>query len=453
MKNFKLKSIILTTAIIATSSLSAALPTAETNYINDLLGDRATGLGGAYTAVSDDPSGAFYNPAGLAFAFDNQISLSVNSYKVKKITIDKAIGSEKPYVQDLSSFYPSFFGVVSTIGDIKIAITFANINNELLDQDDFYTGVNETIGLANTSGTVLYEQLPAEYTINYNITDNTILGGLSAAAFLMKNLTAGLSVNFLKRRKQEIFHQVVGFPSLSTTLKDHYNTGRPVAQQLSGTEQFFQQQVYHNTIDSYGVTGRYGMQFMPSSSFAIGASVSGGVILSYKVQKQDYTRTNNIGGDYSNLTRSRSETTYDSAKLPIEGRLGVAYFPSKSTLVSADVIAHAGDQNYMVKTESLTLNGALGVEHYVTPTFPVSLGLFTNFANTPELSASKENQYPHVDLYGVSTAMSWQTRNSAVTLSGFYQFGSGKAQVRNEKVLQDIDVSMYQISLTGSAKY
>ena len=63
----------------------AGLDTTDYNYINDLIGDRATGLGGAYCAISDDPSGAYYNPAGLVFTYENQISLSVNSYKSKKL--------------------------------------------------------------------------------------------------------------------------------------------------------------------------------------------------------------------------------------------------------------------------------------------------------------------------------------------------------------------------------
>ena len=37
----------------------------EGRYQDYALGARALGLGGAYTAISDDPSGVFYNPAGL----------------------------------------------------------------------------------------------------------------------------------------------------------------------------------------------------------------------------------------------------------------------------------------------------------------------------------------------------------------------------------------------------
>ena len=38
-------------------------------------GARALALGGAYTAISDDPSGLYYNPAGLASINGRQLLL------------------------------------------------------------------------------------------------------------------------------------------------------------------------------------------------------------------------------------------------------------------------------------------------------------------------------------------------------------------------------------------
>ena len=38
----------------------------DNHYQNFLVGERAASIGGAYTALSDDASGAYYNPAGLA---------------------------------------------------------------------------------------------------------------------------------------------------------------------------------------------------------------------------------------------------------------------------------------------------------------------------------------------------------------------------------------------------
>lgn len=61
----------------------------EFHYRNFLPGDRAGSMGGAYTAISDDPSGAFYNPAGLAIG--NKLSINVNAFHL----------SEKSYLKVL----------------------------------------------------------------------------------------------------------------------------------------------------------------------------------------------------------------------------------------------------------------------------------------------------------------------------------------------------------------
>ncbi|MDZ4122342.1 MAG: hypothetical protein U1C33_07955, partial [Candidatus Cloacimonadaceae bacterium] len=39
------------------------------------VGSRATAMGGAFRAVSDDASAMFWNPAGLAFMDENSITL------------------------------------------------------------------------------------------------------------------------------------------------------------------------------------------------------------------------------------------------------------------------------------------------------------------------------------------------------------------------------------------
>ncbi|MDH5258366.1 MAG: hypothetical protein OEX07_10165, partial [Gammaproteobacteria bacterium] len=38
------------------------------HYNNVLIGNRASGMAGAYVAVSDDPSGLYYNPSGIVYS-------------------------------------------------------------------------------------------------------------------------------------------------------------------------------------------------------------------------------------------------------------------------------------------------------------------------------------------------------------------------------------------------
>lgn len=56
-------------------------------YIKFLPGDRASGIGGAYTAVSDDPSGSFYNPASFCHKLQDKVFLR-NPERFKKFMKD-----------------------------------------------------------------------------------------------------------------------------------------------------------------------------------------------------------------------------------------------------------------------------------------------------------------------------------------------------------------------------
>ncbi|MES0491702.1 MAG: hypothetical protein ABUK01_17025 [Leptospirales bacterium] len=402
-------------------NLLAGLASANYNYINDLVGDRAMGLGGAYAAMSDDPSGAYYNPAGLAFAFDNQISLSVNTYKGKNIVYKNAVWSNNDYNQNISAFYPSFFGVVQTIGKAKFALVFININNEILDQDDRYNNIK----IPETGPT---RDVIADTYINYNNTDNTFLFGLSTGFFLNKKTSLGFSLFALSRKREQIFNQmnvIVDDPAAVYTAGDIYITNK------YRTDKFF------------GMLGKFGIQWMPMNKIAFGLTVGGGGFFSHYNQTQ--TLQNGV------ITSSKGYVS--GSALPVEVRAGVAYFPSNKFLITADVIGDFGTTYYDTEVKN-TINGALGAEYYITDIMPVRLGLFTNFANTPEIVNSKTGQDMHVDLYGVSTSISLQSRNSSITLSGFYQYGIGKTQIGTDiNKTETTTVQNYQIALTGTAKY
>jgi uncharacterized membrane protein YecN with MAPEG domain len=59
--------------------LTAGVTADEYHFVNTFVGDRAAGMGGAYTAIADGPEGMYYNPAGLAFAPTNYVSVSTNA--------------------------------------------------------------------------------------------------------------------------------------------------------------------------------------------------------------------------------------------------------------------------------------------------------------------------------------------------------------------------------------
>jgi len=64
----------------------------DLHYNNILVGDRAAGMGGAYTAVADDPSGLYYNPAGIVFAPGRSFSASVNAFQYSQKEYKDVLG-------------------------------------------------------------------------------------------------------------------------------------------------------------------------------------------------------------------------------------------------------------------------------------------------------------------------------------------------------------------------
>lgn len=430
-------------SIACITPVFAGLTSANNNYINDFIGDRALGLGGAFTAISDDPSGSYYNPAGLAFAYDNQISLSVNTYKTKKLKFDNAIGGTNAYNQKLSSFYPSFFGLVQSVGSLKIAFTVVNINSENLDQDDHY--YNMTFYSNGTPLTV-------DYHVNFNNTDITTMAGPSVGAFLTKNITIGGTIYGLRREQQQIFNEVI------RVIKDPTG-GLPA--------ETYQQTNNYTTDTSYGLYGRAGVQWMPTNVYSLGFSLAGGTFFSFNRAQQNFSVLNPSTFDKTGFKTSESDLSGNTG-IPIEARLGFAWLPSKKFMLSTDLIGDYAwsNRNYSTRVKKFTPNIAVGAEYYLTNALPVRFGVFTNFASTDAVDESKTQDASksltgdetHVNLYGMSLSFSWQTKGSSVTLGGFYQTGKGKSQIRtsdsNQKFdTQDVSISMMQFSLTGSAKY
>jgi len=64
-------------AVILVSATAAA---DDTHYQDFIVGSRAVGLGGAFCAIGDDPSGLYYNPAGIAEIRHTTLQISASLY-------------------------------------------------------------------------------------------------------------------------------------------------------------------------------------------------------------------------------------------------------------------------------------------------------------------------------------------------------------------------------------
>src|SRR5215475_4137880 len=89
----------------------------DANFRPYIVGSRAAGMGGAFTALADDGSGPYYNPGGLAFVRRSQVALSASVYGVISGSNADALGDGHDYTFRDLNIFPVSTSVVWKFGE------------------------------------------------------------------------------------------------------------------------------------------------------------------------------------------------------------------------------------------------------------------------------------------------------------------------------------------------
>ncbi len=395
------------------------------HYINTLVGSRASGLAGAYTAVSEDPEGCFYNPAGIAFAAHNSLSASVNAFSWSKKTYKGALtsvdGSKHDWEQESFSLLPNFFGIVRKFGPGMLGISYAVPDSIQRRQKQTFNNI-----------TSLYDPNNMEtYKLNIDDLDKTYLFGPSYAYPFSDSLSVGATLYVYYRDREVIRNHYIKFDN-----GEHYISN------------------YYETKTEWGCRPSIGAIWEPLDKLAIGLSLSKIYVTSSDYETQTISRnTAEPGGpasgdtDYIELSTSSSS---DKDEFPLSTSLGVAYFASPKLLFSGDIKYYD-----KVSEKEATYNLALGAEYYFTEALAGRAGLFTDNANTPDVdSGGSANQPEHVDIYGASLSLSLFHKMSSITLGASYGWGKGDAQIiAGSNATQDAEIRNLTVYVAASYSY
>ena len=407
------------------------------HYTNLLIGDRASGMGGAYTAVADDATGLYYNPAGAAYATGRSISASVNAYYSTEKVYKNVIGGND-WVRESSSLLPNYFGVVQPAGKFKVGISYAVPDSIMEDQDQSFTDINfgPTLQQYNPGAKI------ATYIINFNNESSSLNFGPSIAVELSESLSTGLTLYYYERTSQWILNQ-----EIKTNLGGY-----------EWTNNYFE-------IEEWGIRPVLGFMWAPVDTVSVGLSVSNIVIQGSNTKIQYSYRRENIafpdpstGNVISNvISMPDAPSSYgEKRKYPYQIGLGLAWFPSQSLLVSADINHYTAVHYTVVRDydfEAVT-NFSLGAEYYLAKAWAMRAGFFTDFANTQKISKNDIDQDEHIDLYGATLSLSHFTRNTSVTLGAGYTYGEGDAQiVGGINQVQDVTSEGLMLFLSSSFSY
>lgn len=400
-------------ALLALFSYPATSGADEFHYNNILIGDRASGMGGAYTAVSDDPGGMYYNPAGIAYSTGKNLSASVNAYSVTNRTY-KGVINGQDWTRTSSTLLPNFFGIIQPVGKLKLGFSYAVPDSNQEDQDqrfDFSGTGNSTV-------------------INFNNKNDTNLFGPSAALQVSDSLSVGATLYVHKRNTEAILNA------------SNVNAAGVIDQWSNG----------YVESDEWGLKPVVGVMWSPMDKLSLGLTLSKTVVLTSEILRQTTS--------YEAATPSTSRTyvEYDfKRKYPYQVTAGVAFFPDSSLLISGDLSYYSAfDYTWVdgLNKREAVINGALGAEYYVNKNWAVRGGLFTDFANTPKVVEGGIDQKEHIDMYGGSLTVSHFTKNTSISCGGSYKFGSGKSQVLGgNSAIQDANSNSWTIFVSSSYSY
>ena len=73
------------------------------------VGAEAASLGGAYSAISEDASGIYYNPAGIAFSKKQGVSPTASSLENNKTVYENGLGDQNLRTTS-GGFHSNFIG-------------------------------------------------------------------------------------------------------------------------------------------------------------------------------------------------------------------------------------------------------------------------------------------------------------------------------------------------------
>lgn len=365
---------------------------AYANYNNVLLGERAAGLGGAYTALAGDPAATpFYNPATTILQEGSSFSGAVSVYNKYETTI----GTPGDFANSPTRINRGFFRAIpASSGTILNFKTYA-VGLSILSPDyDFYNG--EVQGDTSAKSTL-------------NFIDQSLWVGGTFSTRLSDLDSVGLSLYYTARTYQRSVDDHLATPGSATITTEEKNLTSNNLVAILG---------YHRRL---GHLWSVGVSYRPPSVQIAGEGT--------------YYKSTTVASPYS-TSEIYHGSTRAVTRIPEKISLGIAREIVGVRTLSFDVSFY-GATTYQDFPEAPDAtddlhhheiaNFALGYEQFIRPWLAVRAGLFTNLSSADSPSAAKGlRELDQLNLYGWSANLCIRSHEQTTfTFGGYYEGGSG----------------------------
>jgi len=390
----------------------------DARYQDYPIGTRAMALGGAFVALSDDPSGLFYNPAGICDTRRINVSVSASLYGIERQSTTGRIniGASTFSIAGLTELnvIPGEAGMIKGVGT--------------LDERgaSFAYGFDVSVPSFRSYRTDASDPFP----VHTRTTDRTFIVAAGAAARFNEKLNLGASLQYVLR--------------LYETTEDALNVHGDPANPAVGS--------YHAnaSFQNGNLVALLGAKYRLSDDWVLGASVGlPGIPLnsSGSVTVQDVV---SVPGSPTQV--NIQDSGVDSrTSVPAMARVGAAWSKAGRWTVSGQLTGHLGAsydrfnvppdiaqrlrlQDHIERNPVLDLN--LGGELLLNPSTALALGFFTSRSAAPAFSlnpdgtlASGSSREPRVNLYGATLTLGMYGEHSLSHLGVTASYGSGDTAV------------------------
>ncbi len=422
-----------------------AVAGSDTHYQDILVGERAAGMGGAFTALSNEATGAYYNPAGIISDASTliQASMSAFSLRQKHVAVLDFCGTRLE--EDESSLFtlPVSFGFVKLFnkGNVKhglgltLVMPHAEKVGQSFDKQNARCGPI-SVGLGGSRLTVdrvfwsgltyairPWPFLQAGVTVGLGIRAGTVTS-LLAMTFDVNDSSAG---------NTGTTYPAIGFTNLDMSLWNLFlqfgliiHPGDKLHIGLSVTTPYF----------PIADTGR--LDILSSQPNPVDWQQSGGVVL---------------------------DDAEFSWKVPLKLAFGLAYRVSSRLTMASDLKLHLPVERYPLASHTVldeakvlgfvekdfaenqrnwVLNANIGGEFHLTSQWLLRFGAFTNFTSLPEDTLNSD--FEHIHLFGATLGGTFIS-NQLSTLSAVVQGQIGQGEAQGYRISADRGVESFSVDV------
>ena len=395
-------------ATLLTGGFAASAFAYQSNQRNILPGGRPAVMGGAYTAVSDDPYGVYYNPAGIVTGQKNktEVSASGNAFGQGSMVYKGAVEGED-FEEGYVSNYPTFIGGMYGSGSFAFAYSVLTLEAREVNQNDRYSDLNTT------------EDTDASLFIRSYQGNNSVLAYGVTGAFQIGNLALGTSVFYFNRNQKSMSHQYV-----------EYNGGIILTRNNSFTTE-------NHGLIIIGGAKYVGKQFNLGFAYETRRSASN---KTNAFVEQIIIDTVNSNTDPI-VSRIESETEVFDEMLPVKMSFGVAWRPATTAVIAADVVYYSPYVTDDLRQDYVShYDYSLGGEFRLGDV-QFRAGAFTNTSSYADITAGDSAMQPHVNYTGYSYGIGAVTNSYEINIGAIFQKSSAgsKAQILGDDQIQQVE--------------